>query len=120
VISVPDAISLLESPTPPTLLDARDESVYAGSPVRIPKAIRVVPDGRLDPARPRVVGPAPLAIAYATYHDTRVMARLARQLRRRGHGKVRILDGGLEAWVAAGLPVEANESGEQTDRATSA
>jgi S1-C subfamily serine protease/rhodanese-related sulfurtransferase len=122
VISVPEAISLLESPTPPALLDARDESVYAQSPVRIPKAIRVGPDGRPAPARPRASAPPPLTIAYATYHDAHATAHLARQLRRRGYGKVRILDGGLEAWVAAGLPVEANESmgGEAPPKASQA
>jgi 3-mercaptopyruvate sulfurtransferase SseA len=40
------------------------------------------------------------------------MIRVARQLRARGYRNLRILDGGLEAWVDAGLPVEANEGTE--------
>jgi rhodanese-related sulfurtransferase len=108
-ISVSDLIGLLESETPPLLIDARAEGVYAKSPVRIPKAIRVEPEG---PAAPRGRTPPQLAVAYATCPDVRAMIRVARQLRARGYRNLRILDGGLEAWVDAGLPVEANEGTE--------
>jgi 3-mercaptopyruvate sulfurtransferase SseA len=77
--------------------------------VRIPKAIRVEPEG---PAAPRGRTPPQLAVAYATCPDVRAMIRVARQLRARGYRNLRILDGGLEAWVDAGLPVEANEGTE--------
>ena len=40
------------------------------------------------------------------------MVRVARHLRRQGYPRIRILDGGLEAWVTANMPVEANDSAE--------
>jgi 3-mercaptopyruvate sulfurtransferase SseA len=82
--------------------------------VRIPKSIRVAPDGPLTSEREELPGPERLVVAHVTDPDARAMARVAKQLRQRGYRKIRILDGGLEAWVAVGLPTESNESVDPT------
>jgi S1-C subfamily serine protease/rhodanese-related sulfurtransferase len=104
-ISVSEAASLLESPTPPLFLDARAESVYLRSPVRVATAIRVTPGGPIarHPYTSRLV------VAYGTCPDAGAAVRLARQLRHGGYRNLRILEGGLDAWVAAGLPLEPND-----------
>jgi rhodanese-related sulfurtransferase len=53
-------------------------------------------------------------IVYCNCPNEASAALLALQLRRRGFKHVRPLAGGLDAWVAAGLPVQrAPQSGEQ-------
>lgn len=54
------------------------------------------------------IGPSTHVVAY-DQRDSAVAARLWFMLRVHGHEKVSVLDGGLDGWVAAGLPLSREE-----------
>ncbi len=61
----------------------------------------------IGPAAHVVIVPAGLS-----YGDFSVAARIFWTFRQAGHRRLSILDGGFEAWLAAGAPVEDGESGQ--------
>ncbi len=107
VMSVPEARAALDAGTH-LLLDARAPAEYAAR--RIPWAMslpwRTVTTSieavapMLDPSRPLLVYCRGVAC------DEGLL--LARHLRARGHADVSLIAGGMEAWRAAGLPVESD------------
>jgi phage shock protein E len=88
----------------PVLLDVRLKYPYEHSTVRLPGALRVMPDEvasvRLPPDREVVV--------YDSDQGDIVGARVAQDLVRKGH-RVRVLKGGLPDWVTANYPTEPKE-----------
>jgi len=99
---------LLESGTPPLIVDARDETTYARSPVRLPRAVHVSLDDLAGGGTTLPAEPARTVVAYCSRTDEETSTRLAHLLHGLGYEDVRILDGGLAAWAIAGLPLEAN------------
>ncbi|MBM4157036.1 MAG: rhodanese-like domain-containing protein [Lentisphaerae bacterium] len=107
VMSVAEAKAALDAGTH-LLLDARAPAEHAAR--RIPWAMslpwRTVTSSieaiapMLDPARPLLV--------YCRGAACDEGLLLARHLRARGHGNVSLIGGGMEAWRAAGLPVESD------------
>jgi membrane protein DedA with SNARE-associated domain/rhodanese-related sulfurtransferase len=101
-ITVPELQTLIGNGRAPTIIDVRS----AGSRER---------DGAIPGAQPwpASTGDAPMSFP----HETEVVvycacpnevsaAKVARDLRRAGFRNVRPLLGGIDAWIAAGLPVE--------------
>ena len=140
LVSVPELHSLLASGAAPTVLDVRwgrqgpppAELFRAG---HLPGAVRADLDSDLaGPPGARGRHPLPAveefqaamrrlgvsagrAVVVHDQRDSTIAARLWWMLRYYGHGDVRVLDGGYDAWVAAGLPVAtgAAEPGESGD-----
>ena len=102
-ITVPELQRLLDDGAGPAIIDVRP----AGSRERdgsIPGALAWSAAAESSPA-------AELAregevVVYCDCPNEYSAAKVAQQLRRAGFRKVRPLHGGLDAWVAAGLPVE--------------
>jgi S1-C subfamily serine protease len=66
-VGAADVMKLLDSPTPPLILDVRDAVTYAKSPVRIPNARHVTPDALAASERsPLDVDPDRTLVAYCT------------------------------------------------------
>lgn len=137
LIEVPELAGALQSGTPPVILDVRwslDGDGYdAFLASRIPGALFV--DLDRDLAAPPGAGgrhplpePAVLAALFARagitadrpvvvtgQRDTSIAARAWWLLRWAGHADVRVLDGGVDAWIAAGRPVESGPAGPAAD-----
>jgi thiosulfate/3-mercaptopyruvate sulfurtransferase len=137
LIEVPELADALRSGTPPVILDVRWSLDGDGSDAflaaRIPGALFV--DLDRDLAAPPGAGgrhplpePAVLAALFARagitagrpvvvtgQRDTSIAARAWWLLRWAGHRDVRVLDGGVDAWIAAGRPVESGSAGPATD-----
>jgi thiosulfate/3-mercaptopyruvate sulfurtransferase len=133
LIDVPSLRILLDRPEPPTLLDVRWR--LGGPPGRdgylaghLPGAVWTDLDGDLA-AAPGAAGRHPLPApadaeaamrrlgvsdgrSVVVYDDVdgSVAARAWWLLRWLGHRDVRLLDGGLSAWTAAGLPLEPGDT----------
>jgi thiosulfate/3-mercaptopyruvate sulfurtransferase len=143
LVSVTELASALAAAAPPVLIDVRwrlggppgIESYRAG---HLPDAVYVDLDG--DLAGPPGAGgrhPLPEAAAFQAAmrragvrdqypvvvydeSDSTIAARAWWQLRYFGHRHVRVLDGGLRAWAAAGQPVTTSEPNPQPGDFTAA
>jgi Fe-Mn family superoxide dismutase len=97
---------LLEQGPAPLIIDVRREPVFRTAPDRIAGALRRDPAAVAEwggglPAHPRIV-------VYCV-HGHEVSRNAARALRERGLA-AQYLEGGLEAWRAAGGSIEANNN----------
>jgi S1-C subfamily serine protease/rhodanese-related sulfurtransferase len=105
-ISPAQVIALIERGLNPILLDVRTKSEYETSPLALPRAVRIASEdveaGRVD----LPVEPKQTIVTYCSSREEQTSARVAQQLRQRGHRDVRILKGGLGSWTNSGLPVE--------------
>jgi membrane protein DedA with SNARE-associated domain/rhodanese-related sulfurtransferase len=101
-IGVDELRKLLASGDPPAIVDVRTTRRYAAQ--HIPGALRMTleeVDQRLASLpRHREI------VLYCTCPNEASAARVARLLMDRGFTRVRPLEGGLDSWIAAGLPVE--------------
>jgi S1-C subfamily serine protease/rhodanese-related sulfurtransferase len=100
-----EVVHLSESGKPPLMLDVRRTDAYEQLPLKVKDSVRVAPEDlaslaglELDMTRP--------VVAYCTSPNEDTSARVARELRKVGFKDVRILKGGLGAWITAGLPIE--------------
>ncbi len=90
------------------LLDARAPADYAAR--RIPWAISLpwrTVDASMEAVAP-MLDPGRRLIVYCRGAACDEGLLLARHLRTRGHANVSLITGGIEAWRAAGLPVESD------------
>jgi membrane protein DedA with SNARE-associated domain/rhodanese-related sulfurtransferase len=101
-IGVEDLRQLIASGDPPAIVDVRTTRSYAAQ--HIPGALRMTleeVDHKLASLpRDREI------VVYCTCPNEASAARVARVLMDRGFTRVRPLEGGLDSWLAAGLPVE--------------
>jgi rhodanese-related sulfurtransferase len=103
-ISVEALIDLIGAGTAPSILDVRSELQRDADPFLIPGAVvlqKADPNGaltRLPKGHPVIV--------YCACPNEASAALMARQLRKLGLTNIRPLAGGIDAWRAAGLPVE--------------
>jgi membrane protein DedA with SNARE-associated domain/rhodanese-related sulfurtransferase len=102
-ITVPELDRLIQSGRAPTILDVRS----AGSRERD----GTIPGARawsmqVEAERPAALDSDGEVVVFCACPNEASAARVAQQLRRAGFTRVRPLHGGLDAWVAAGLPVE--------------
>ncbi len=101
-IGVEELRRLIDSGQPPAIVDVRTTRSFAAQ--HIPGALRMTlheVDGKLAllPRDGEIV-------LYCTCPSEASAARVARLLMARGFTRVRPLEGGLDSWLAAGLPVE--------------
>ncbi|MCW5658777.1 MAG: DedA family protein/thiosulfate sulfurtransferase GlpE [Burkholderiaceae bacterium] len=106
-ITVPELHQLIEAGEQPTLLDVRpvDPRTLEGT---IPGALRLSLENAAEQTKdlPRDAE----VVVYCACPNEVSAAQVARRLRRAGFVTVRPLVGGIEAWVAAGLPIERSPS----------
>jgi len=101
----PDALRLrLQSGDPVRILDLRTAISYEASRQTLPGSIRMDPE-ELD-ARHSDIPRDCDVVLYCTCPNETTSARVALALKKRGIERVFPLEGGLEAWVLCGYPVE--------------
>ncbi len=101
----PDALRLrLQSGDPVRILDLRTAISYEASRQTLPGAIRVDPE-ELDARHSDIPHDCDIVL-YCTCPNETTSARVALALKKRGIERVFPLEGGLEAWVLCGYPVE--------------
>jgi membrane protein DedA with SNARE-associated domain/rhodanese-related sulfurtransferase len=101
----PDALRLrLQSGDRVRILDLRTAISYEASRQTLPGAIRVDPE-ELDTRHTDIPRDCDIVL-YCTCPNETTSARVALALKKRGIERVFPLEGGLEAWVMCGFPVE--------------
>ena len=102
----------LESPDPPRIVDLRSSIAFDVTREALPGAIRLDPEElearHSDIPRNRDI------VLYCTCPNETTSARVALALKKRGIERVFPLEGGFEAWVASGYPVEVLPRGVET------
>lgn len=99
-------VHLLEEGKSPLILDVRNASAFETSPLKVPGALYVAPEGVDGGKFDLEVEPERTVITYCTSPDEATSASVAQRLRKLGYKNVKILKGGLGAWANAGLPLE--------------
>lgn len=94
----------------PTLLDVRLKYPYEHSTIKLPGALRVLPDD-LDTASPSIPRDKDI-VAYDSDPDELVSSRVAAALIRRGY-RASALKGGIPEWIAANFPVDTKDAPRQ-------
>ncbi len=84
------------------LLDVRHSNAWDVADAKIPGALRVYPELKMDPRWPK----DQLLLALCACSREATSALVASYLRERGFTEAYALIGGLEAWRLAGFPVE--------------
>jgi membrane protein DedA with SNARE-associated domain/rhodanese-related sulfurtransferase len=107
-VTVNELAAMIQGGTAPIVLDVRSATSQRRDG-RIPGAQLVSTDVPLDVAGGHEV------VVYCACPNEASAAVLARQLKAKGFRKVRPLQGGIAAWIAAGLPVEAVEAVERQE-----
>jgi membrane protein DedA with SNARE-associated domain/rhodanese-related sulfurtransferase len=101
----PDQLQLrLQSGDPLRILDLRTAISYEASRQVLPGAIRVDPE-ELDTRHNNIPRDCDVVL-YCTCPNETTSARVALALKKRGIERVFPLEGGIEAWVSCGYPVE--------------
>ncbi len=101
-VSVADLNDLLQRGEHPLIIDVRSASSREGG--RIPGALWL--DSHALDASLQALPAAEEVIVYCACPNEASAAVLARRLQRHGFARVRPLHGGIDAWVAAGFPLE--------------
>jgi membrane protein DedA with SNARE-associated domain/rhodanese-related sulfurtransferase len=103
-MSVEELYALMRSGNSPHIVDVRSPAARALEPTRIPGALHLpraqVSEHIQQLDRNREI------ILYCTCPNEASAAQVAKLLMQHGFSKVRPLHGGLDAWIAAGYPVE--------------
>ena len=101
----PDALRLrLQSGDPVRILDLRTTIAYEASRQTLPGAIRLDPE-ELDTRHADIPRDCDIVL-YCSCPNETTSARVALALKKRGIERVFPLEGGFEAWVLCGYPVE--------------
>jgi rhodanese-related sulfurtransferase len=96
----------LENAGGPLLLDVRLKYPYEHSTVKLPGALRLLPQGQLDTSgipKDRDI------VAYDSDPDELVSSRVAADLIRKGY-RASALKGGIVEWLTANYPIETKDS----------
>ncbi|MFZ0686926.1 MAG: VTT domain-containing protein [Terriglobales bacterium] len=101
----PDALRVrLESGAPVSILDLRTAIAFEVNRQTLPGAMRVDPE-ELDSRHSEIPRDCDIVL-YCTCPNETTSARVALALKKRGIERVFPLEGGIEAWLARGYPVE--------------
>ncbi len=101
-ISVQELRRLIDDGSPPAIVDVRTTRSFAAQ--HIPGALRMTID-EVDAELANLPRDREIVL-YCTCPNEASAARVARVLMDRGFTRVRPLEGGLDCWIEAGLPVE--------------
>jgi rhodanese-related sulfurtransferase len=103
-VDVHELQSMMRGEPTPVILDARSWTQVQLDPRCIPGALHVP----LEDVGPHLssIKQAAEVVVYCNCPNEASAARVARLLMRHGTKHVRPLEGGLDAWVAAGYPVQ--------------
>jgi membrane protein DedA with SNARE-associated domain/rhodanese-related sulfurtransferase len=101
-ISVQELRRLIDDGNPPAIVDVRTTRSFAAQ--HIPGALRMTID-EVDAQLANLPRDREIVL-YCTCPNEASAARVARVLMDRGFTRVRPLEGGLDCWIEAGLPVE--------------
>jgi rhodanese-related sulfurtransferase len=105
-ISKEELKQLLEGSSSPLVLDVRLKYPYEHSTVKLPGAMRVLPQKELDTSGiPRDKD----IVAYDSDPDELVSSRVAAELIRKGY-RVSALKGGIVDWLSANYPIETKQA----------
>ncbi len=96
-ITVPELYDMIAAGTGPLILDVRSAEQRAGGWIPGAMFVASLADAKLEPH--------PEVIVYCDCPNEASAATLARELKRRGFGRVRPLAGGFVAWQASGYEV---------------
>ncbi len=111
--SVDELLALMDSDSPPLVIDVRGDAGTQIDPRRIPGALPVSLKSLQQRRLPLPFdGGGREIILYCNCPNEVSAAMAARALFARGHMRARPLAGGLEAWVAAGRPTTLHASAE--------
>ncbi len=104
-VGVEELRAMMDREPPPVIVDVRSRSARALDPRCIPGALHVPPEdvGRTLSS----LEPGGEVVLYCTCPNEASAARAAQLLMKHGVVRVRPLQGGLDAWIAAGYPVTA-------------
>src|SRR3954468_3750691 len=106
-ITKEDLKQQLDGGSAPVLVDARLKYPYEHSTIRLPGAIRYVPDGPMPSIpRDRVV------VVYDSDPNELASSRVAAELIRQGY-RASALKGGIVEWIDAKLPTEVKDAPKQ-------
>jgi membrane protein DedA with SNARE-associated domain/rhodanese-related sulfurtransferase len=103
-VSVDELRRRIEAGAAPAILDARSAVAREREP-GIPGALAASIDG-LEPLR-LALGPSEEIVVYCSCPNEASAAVVAQALAKAGFTNARVLEGGLDAWIAAGLPLAA-------------
>jgi rhodanese-related sulfurtransferase len=101
-ISVQELRRLIDDGSPPAIVDVRTTRSFAA--LHIPGALRMTID-EVDEQLASLPRDREIVL-YCTCPNEASAARVARVLMDRGFTRVRPLEGGLDCWIEAGLPVD--------------
>ncbi len=107
-VGVEELRAMMGREPPPVIVDVRSRSARALDPRCIPGALHVPPED--IGANLSSLHPGGEVVLYCTCPNEATAARAAQLLMKHGVMHVRPLQGGLDAWVAAGYPVTADSA----------
>jgi rhodanese-related sulfurtransferase len=96
----------LDSGHRPVLLDVRLKYPYEHSTVKLPAALRILPQGQLDTS---AIPKDRDIVAYDSDPDELVSSRVAAELIKKGY-RAAALKGGIVDWLAANYPTETKQA----------
>ncbi len=103
-------ITFIEKGLNPVMLDVRTNTDFETSPLKLPGAVRLVPDEAMAGRVNLDFDPKQIIVAYCTSPEEATSTRIVQLLHQRGFKNARILKGGLGGWTNARLPVESKAS----------
>jgi len=107
-IGVHELQALMAGETPPLVVDVRSNSARTLDPRSIPGALHVPPESIGQALTSLLRGNE--VVLYCTCPNDASAVRAAQLLKKHGVVRVRPLNGGLDAWIAAGYPATTLES----------
>jgi rhodanese-related sulfurtransferase len=110
VVSVSEVLQRKADGEDLIFIDARSNKSYLASSETIPDSMRVDPDRAVTQILARGISQDRFLVAYCGCPNDRTSRIVAGQLRAGGFVNANALDGGWDAWIAAGQPLVAKGS----------
>ncbi|MFL6446854.1 MAG: cation:proton antiporter [Bryobacteraceae bacterium] len=105
-ISLEELKALPSAPDRVIIVDARSEKTYEGSGEVVPGAVRLNPQQAVRSATELGLRKDAVLAVFCACPNDETSVRVAGELRKAGWVYTRIIEGGWNAWVNAGMPVE--------------
>ena len=110
VISVSEVLQRVSDGEDLMLIDARSNKGYLASSETIPGSICVDPDRAVAQISSRAIDQDTMLVAYCGCPNDRTSRIVAGQLRGGGFEQAYALEGGWDAWIAAGQPLVSKDA----------